>query len=161
MSGAFEAAIAVASAKAMPARGAWGGAAVRRQVMHTMMVALPVGSISLIPVAPIERTRGAEPARIGCCRFPHSRDELDRRRGTPPGTRPKGWQVSWLAGQCSLPPSRPVDRTDQWHRASARRLQLRGQPWICIGALPRSIRTTFLLHSLTLRMPPKVGGTPL
>src|SRR4029077_5203099 len=45
---------------------------------------------------------------ISCCRFPHSRDGLDRRRGTPPGTRPKGWQVSWLAGQCSLPPSRPV-----------------------------------------------------
>ena len=75
-----------------------------RQVMHTMAV------------KPDRLVRFAHPGHtllewqsLGC--GTGSR-ELDRRRGTPPGTRPMGWQVSWLAGQCTLPPSRPVAGTE-------------------------------------------------
>ena len=46
--------------------------------------------------------------------------------GTPPGTRPNGWQVSWLAGPCILPPSRPVADRHQWHQGKRSPLTVAG-----------------------------------
>ena len=51
-----------------------------------------------------------------------ARDQWD---GRSPGSR--------VNAACRLPELSLADRP-QWHRASARRLQLRGQPWDCIAA---------------------------
>src|SRR5258708_852337 len=48
-----------------------------------------------------------------------ARDQMD---GRSPGSR--------VSATCRLPDLSLADR-NQWHRASARRLQLRGQPWVC------------------------------
>ena len=138
---AAAAATTVASARAAPARGAAvSDGSIRsvaaRQVMHTMTVDRPAGPTSLIRMAPGARARGAERVRFGCCQFPHSRDNStvaeaprparDQMDGRSPGSR--------VSATCRLPDLSLADR-NQWHRASARRLQLRGQPWVCFERL--------------------------
>jgi hypothetical protein len=54
------------------------------------------------------------------------RPACDQWDGRSPGSR--------VIATCRLPDLSLADR-HQWLRASARRLQLRGQPWVCIGAL--------------------------
>ncbi|MEA3196873.1 MAG: hypothetical protein QOF32_925 [Gammaproteobacteria bacterium] len=54
------------------------------------------------------------------------RPARDQRDGRSPGSR--------VSAACRLPDLSLGDR-NQWHRASARRLQLRGQPWVGIQHL--------------------------
>lgn len=73
-----------------------------------------------------------------------ARDQWD---GRSPGSR--------VNAACRLPDLSLADR-NQWLRASARRLQLRGQPWVCIAALRRSTRTTFPHRSFVGKRPSRV-----
>jgi hypothetical protein len=72
------------------------------------------------------------------------RPACDQWDGRSPGSR--------VIATCRLPDLSLADR-HQWLRASARRLQLRGQPWVCIGALGRSTRTTFPHRSFARKRP--------
>src|SRR3984885_13718454 len=110
-SGAFAAAAAVASARMRPGRGASAAsesaASVGRQVMHTKTVARSPDSTLLIRSAP-DIKLGVRNRCESVDADSHAVEYLDRCRGTPPSMRPMGWQVSWLAGHCNLPPSRPA-----------------------------------------------------
>jgi hypothetical protein len=73
------------------------------------------------------------------------------------------WQVSWLAGQCSLPPSRPV----AWGQISVA-LGKRSPLTVAgaaVGLYPiasrRRMRTTFPHRSLVRERPSKGGSTTL
>jgi hypothetical protein len=72
------------------------------------------------------------------------RPACDQWDGRSPGSR--------VIAACRLPELSLADR-HQWHRASARRLQLRGQPWDCIAAPVRKIRTTFPHRSFIRKRP--------
>src|SRR5882757_4170589 len=158
MSGAFTAATAVALAKARPARGASLVSVAVRQVMQTKTVARPVGSMSLIPVAPDKHSPGcgtgghranadSRTVEMNSTVAEAPRPARDQRDGRSPGSR--------VSAACRLPDLSLRDR-HQWHQASAHRLQLRGQPWVCIGALGRSIRTTFPHRSLVRERPSRL-----
>jgi hypothetical protein len=84
----------------------------------------------------------------------HAVEYLDRCRGTPPGTRPMGWQVSWLAGQCSLPPSRAVAWTDISGIGQVlAAYSCGGSRGIASPRLGRRTRTTFPHRSFIRRRP--------
>jgi hypothetical protein len=175
MSSAPAAASMVASASALPGRGDSSDAATKsvaaRQVMHTMTVGRPAGPVSLIRISSKPKL-GVRNRRESVWPIPARSSDSTVVRGTPPGTQPMRWQVSWLAGQCSLPPSQPVAcGQHQWHQASARRLQLRGQPWVGMKRretldvyhIPSSLsreRETIESRSTTLR-PHIVNAAPM
>jgi hypothetical protein len=79
-----------------------------------------------------------------------ARDQWD---GRSPGSR--------VSASCRLPDLSHADR-NQWHQANARRLQLRGQPWIGIQAPARRwLCTTFPHRSLVRERPSNAASTTL
>jgi hypothetical protein len=81
------------------------------------------------------------------------RPARDQRDGRSPGSR--------VSASCRLPDLSHADR-NQWHQAIARRLQLRGQPWVGIQApLRRWLCTTFPHRSLVRERPSKAGSRTL
>src|ERR1700722_2452407 len=121
----------------MPARGASvsGASVAPRQVTHTKTVAWPAGPMSLIPHL-LDIQRGVRNRRESAAADSRTvemdstvaeapRPARDQRDGRSPGSR--------VSATCRLPDLSLEDR-NQWHRASAHRLQLRGQPWIGIEA---------------------------
>jgi hypothetical protein len=169
ISGASAAARVVASARILPGRGASAsGAAVGsvapRQVMHTMTVDRAVGPVSLIRMAPHKLSSGcgtganrlaagSRTVEMNSTVAEAPRPARDQRDGRSPGSR--------VSASCRLPDLSHADR-NQWHQASARRLQLRGQPWVGIQApLRRWLCTTFPHRSLVRERPSKAGSTTL
>jgi hypothetical protein len=79
-----------------------------------------------------------------------ARDQWD---GRSPGSR--------VSASCRLPDLSHTDR-NQWHQANARRLQLRGQPWINIQTPARRwLCTTFPHRSLVRERPSNGASTTL
>src|SRR5262249_30280868 len=72
------------------------------RVRQRQALARRIIRISRRPTGDANQHCGAFGARI--CGHPR----CSSRRGTPPGTRTNRWQVSWLAGRCTVPPSRAV-----------------------------------------------------
>jgi hypothetical protein len=134
MSGQSAAAEQVASASAAPGHSdasAAIGSEAPRHVTQTSTVVRSIDSVST-RVAPAKDHIGVRYQRVRYAREPRRSRPSPRHParhwtfdvdGRSPGSR--------VVASCRLP-DRPA-QDDQWLQASARRLQLRGQPWVCTG----------------------------